>query len=46
MGKKPRSPIASTSLTAPAEEPDLPERWSALRKMELVLAERDVPSEA
>ena len=37
MGKKPRSPAAPSSPTPSGEEPDLPERWSAQRKMELVL---------
>jgi len=36
MGKKPRSAASPSSLPTPGEEPDLPERWSARRKMELV----------
>ena len=37
MGKKSRSPAAPSSPTPSGEEPDLPERWSAPRKMEVVL---------
>jgi transposase InsO family protein len=37
MGKKLRKPVTPSSPTLPPEELDLPERWSAQRKMELVL---------
>ena len=37
MGKNPRRPGTPSGSTLPPEESDLPERWSAQRKMELVL---------
>lgn len=37
MGTKPRKPTLSPGEAAPAAQLDLPERWSAQRKMELVL---------
>lgn len=37
MGKRSRSPGTPSSPIPTVEEPDLPERWSAQRKMEVVL---------
>lgn len=41
MGENTRSPAIPASLKAPVEEADAPERWSAQRKMELLLRRRE-----
>jgi transposase len=37
MGTKPRKPVTPPEPSSPANEPELPERWSVQRKSELIL---------